>query len=126
DPTLFLNDWTIEFRLGRLNPAAAQACTDNKLLFHLYLRERFPEGVTAGLVGLVTDGQFVPLSGAGGSVPSVGLAEALAAAGFLIAKRISGNGGRSIQRVDRLPHDFGPGTYLIEPGIHQHDYAARI
>jgi hypothetical protein len=61
DLSLFLNDWKIEFQIGKLNDPTVQEFLSNKLLFHLFLREQFPEGVTAGLIGIVFDDTFVLL-----------------------------------------------------------------
>jgi hypothetical protein len=120
DLSLFLNDWKIEFQIGKLNDPSVQEFLSNKLLFHLILRERFPEGVTPGLIGIVADDTFVSFSRHGR------LEDALADAGFLIAKPIAGAGGKSVCRIVSLPHGFGPGMFIVESGIRQHPYASSI
>ena len=120
DPSLFLNDWKIEFQISKLNERAVQAFLSNKLLFHFFLREQFPEGVTAGLIGIVVDDNFVSFS----SLRR--MEDALADAGFLIAKPIAGAGGKSVHRIVSLPHGLGRGMFVVESGIRQHPYASSI
>lgn len=120
DLSLFLSDWKIEFQIDKLNDPAGQEFLSNKLLFHLILREQFPEGITAGLIGIVADDNFVSFSRHGR------LENALADAGFLIAKPIAGAGGKSVRRIASLPHGLGPGMFLVESGIRQHPYASSI
>lgn len=120
DLSLFLSDWKIEFRISKLNDRIVQTFLSNKLLFHLFLREQFPEGVTAGLIGIVADDNFVSFSRRGR------MEDALADAGYLIAKPIAGAGGMSVRRIVSLPHGLGPGMFIVEAGIRQHPYASRI
>ena len=120
DYSLFLNDWKIEFHLYKLHDHIVQSFISNKLLFHLFLKEQLPEGVTAGLVGIVVKNTFLSFS------KFVRMEEALTEAGFLIAKPISGAGGKFVRRIDTLPHDFGMDGFLIETGIRPHPYASAI
>ena len=114
---LFLNDWEIETRLGRINPPEARAPLADKLLFHL-LVERLALPVRLPvLAGLANGGAFVPVD------PFASWEEAARAP--LIAKPVSGSGGRGVLRLEpgaAIP----PGTNLIERAVKPHPYAAAI
>jgi hypothetical protein len=72
------------------------------------------------LIGIVANDTFVSFSRHGR------MEDALADAGFLIAKPIAGAGGTSVRRIVSLPHGIGPGMFIVESGIRQHPYASSI
>jgi len=115
---LFLNDWEIEGRLGRINPPESLPLLGDKLLFHLLLdRLRVPVRRPA-LAGLVTRGHFTPLGDFATWQD--------AADEPLITKPLRGSGGRGVVRLDRgspVPHGDG---LLIERCIKPHPYARAI
>jgi len=120
DLSLFSDDWKIEFQISKLNGARRPSVSLKQAPVSLFLREQFPEGVTAGLIGIVVDDNFVSFS----SLRR--MKDALADAGFLIAKPIAGAGGKSVHRIVSLPHGLGRGMFVVESGIRQHLYASSI
>ena len=115
---LFLSDWEIETRLSRINPRESLPLLGDKLLFHLMLDRMQVPVRRAVLAGLVTRGRFMPV-GAFHDWEQ-------AAAEPLIAKPVSGSGGRGVMRLERGSPPPGSGTYLVERCITPHPYAARI
>lgn len=116
----YLSDWEVERRLGRVNDDRAARWLDDKLLFHLLLRQAGKGDDTAGLAGVAVRGAYRDLCGAGD------LAGALSALGPLVAKPATGAGGRGVHIV-RAPADLArDGEYVLERFLAQHAYAAAI
>jgi len=115
---LFLNDWEIEARLGRINPPESLAFLGDKLLFHLLLDRLGLDVRRPVLAGLVTAGQYIPV----GAFASW----AEAASEPLIIKPVSGSGGRGVTRLERGSPLPNAGSHLVERCIVPHPYGQRI
>ncbi len=115
---LFLTDWEIETRLGRINPAESLPLLGDKLLFHLLLDRLGLPVILPELAGITMGGRFVPLG------PFASWEEAARAP--LIAKPLRGSGGRGVIRVAPGARPPRANGLLIERCVAAHPYAQAI
>ena len=116
----FLSDWAIENFFSTLNSPFVKAQLNDKLYFHLLLRELGLDGKLAPLIGVVVDGIFTTFS------EQASLEKALLKYSRLIVKPVDGLGGRGVYAMQQISGSPTKGTFVIEAALQQHDYAARI
>ncbi len=117
-PELFLNDWEIEARLGKINPRESLNLFGDKLLFHLLLDRLDVNVRRPDLAGLVMGDQFMPL-GRFATWED-------ATAEPLIAKPPCGSGGQGVIKLATgSPMPCAP-SLLVERCLTPHSYARTI
>lgn len=118
-PDLFLTDWEVETRLGKVNSRDASEALTNKLFFHYSLEAAGLDDRAPDLVGTISQSRFHPHRSDAG-IEDVLRHEPL----FL--KPISGAGGRGVRLLTRVDEVPPTGTFIVQRRVAQHEYASTI
>ncbi|HEY9156288.1 MAG TPA: sugar-transfer associated ATP-grasp domain-containing protein [Opitutaceae bacterium] len=120
EPRWFLSDWAVENHFFNINSSFVKAQLNDKLSFHLLLRELGSGGKMAPLIGVVCDGEFTSFS------DFETIEAALLLHPRIVVKPVDGLGGFGIYVLEKTSDLRRQGTYILEAAIRQHEYANNI
>jgi hypothetical protein len=120
DHRWILNDWAVENYFPQINSPFVKARLDDKLYFHLLLRELGLGDRISPLIGLLSDGVFTSFS------DFATIEESLVRHPRIVVKPVDGIGGRGIYVLEKMSELRPHGTYILEAAIRQHEYASEI
>jgi hypothetical protein len=120
DHRWLLTDWAIENHFARINSPFVKAQLNDKLYFHLLLRELGGDNKMAPLIGLVSDGVFTSFS------EFTTVETALQRHRRVVVKPVDGVGGRGVYIIENASQLVPRGIQILEAAICQHEYASRI